>query len=148
MLCLAHASSSCVGRFVPQPDNEGGIFVPRGGVSDPGAYSLLSASVQYPPFPAVTNTGKSFPSHQRLSALIIDAIAPSLRTYQRWIPVKFSSEADVSSSGSPALFQWHKEVVFGLSEVPSAMIVWLTMRFGSTAKVLLKCKLKYYRISE
>ena len=23
-----------------------------------------------------------------------------------------------------------------------------TMRFGSTAKVLLKCKLKYYRISE
>ena len=24
----------------------------------------------------------------------------------------------------------------------------LTMRFGSTAKVLLKCKLKYYRISE
>ncbi|KAK9865908.1 hypothetical protein WJX84_000433 [Apatococcus fuscideae] len=44
-------------RFVPQPDNEGGIFVPRGGVSDPGAYSLLSASVQYPPFPAVTNTG-------------------------------------------------------------------------------------------
>ena len=25
---------------------------------------------------------------------------------------------------------------------------WRTMRFGSTAKVLLKCKLKYYRISE
>ena len=25
---------------------------------------------------------------------------------------------------------------------------WCTMRFGSTAKVLLKCKLKYYRISE
>ena len=24
----------------------------------------------------------------------------------------------------------------------------LTLRFGSTAKVLLKCKLKYYRISE
>ena len=24
----------------------------------------------------------------------------------------------------------------------------VTMRFGSTAKVLLKCKLKYYRISE
>ena len=26
--------------------------------------------------------------------------------------------------------------------------LWCTMRFGSTAKVLLKCKLKYYRISE
>ena len=26
--------------------------------------------------------------------------------------------------------------------------MWGTMRFGSTAKVLLKCKLKYYRISE
>ena len=32
----------------------------------------------------------------------------------------------------------------------NAHLMWLscTMRFGSTAKVLLKCKLKYYRISE
>ena len=33
-------------------------------------------------------------------------------------------------------------------EVKSSVHQHSTMRFGSTAKVLLKCKLKYYRISE
>lgn len=43
-----------VRRFVPQPDQQGGIFSP----GYPSAYSLISSSEQYPPFPAVTNTGR------------------------------------------------------------------------------------------
>ena len=42
--------------------------------------------------------------------------------------------------GRPVLLLWEKH----LSPLGSKG----TMRFGSTAKVLLKCKLKYYRISE
>ncbi|KAL3162019.1 hypothetical protein ABBQ38_009090 [Trebouxia sp. C0009 RCD-2024] len=44
-------------KFLVQPNIQGGIFVPPGGVPNPSGYDLPTASQQTWPFPLVTDTG-------------------------------------------------------------------------------------------
>ena len=49
---------------------------------------------------------------------------------------------------SAALQLWAESLCSGQGNNATALARWRTMIFGSTAKVLAECKLKYYRISE
>ena len=52
---FTHGTYGC--RFLVQPNIQGGIFVPQGGVPNPPGYRLPVSSAQSWPFPTVTDTG-------------------------------------------------------------------------------------------